>query len=97
MLDIIVSILGIMIFIWFFCGLIWLIDCSMTSNDIKSIIHKYFFIEKFKSGNWFGKILIVLLIIILLPYTILGIILFSIGLICSEVYSLIQKIGGWNK
>lgn len=98
---IIAAILSFVLLIWLICGLLWSINCWHDSNnfgdDIKKMIHDYFFIEKYKSGNWFGKILISLLIMILLPHIVSGIVLYLVIFICSEIYILIQKIGGWDE
>lgn len=91
------GILALIIGIWFFMGLIWSFMCIRESDDIKEIMKRYFWTEAFRKGNWFGKILIILWIIILLPHIIFGMVLCLVMFICYGIYYLIQKMGGWDK
>lgn len=92
------GILTLIIGIWLLMGLVWSVECLRESDDnIKDIMELYFWTEAFKKGNWFGKILIILWVIILLPHIIFGMVIYFIMFICSKISLLIQKIGGWDK
>lgn len=86
------------LFIFWISSFLFLMFYSLSNaSNIKDMLSKFLLIDKFKSGNWFGKTLIVLLIIIILPSIVFGIVFNMIMIGCLYLFLFIKKLGGWEE
>ena len=97
MSDLLSLIIGILSTIWLFIALLLTIYLLTDFDCIKEMLSKLLFVDKFKTGNCFGKILIILLIIISIPSIILAFVFSIIIIALCYMTKLIKKLGGWEE
>lgn len=97
MSDLLGLIIGLLSTVWFFIALLLSLYILTDFDGIKEMLSKLLFVDKFKTGNCFGKILIILLITVIIPSIILAFVISIMIIALSYMTKLIKKLCGWEE